>query len=294
MFVTGYCTRVHDECALKYAQIFPFCTSHCTLSAHEVGHVQTAPFRQLAGSDPPEGPINVGESFRRRKDAEEWALDNERRIDRGETPLSRARIDPTRLEDLIDLHLLDMKEVGKCPRRSKAFSLESLKKKLGSVKLAGLTRERLIQFGRDRAKEGAGPVTVAMDLTYLKTVIAHAAAVHGLKVSGEQVDLARLALKRLGIVGKGRVRDRRPWPDEITQLIDYFESNERQLIPVGRLIRFAIATAMRQDEICRLDLTHFRTFGDSSTDVRKSPIMDIRNVRFPSSRPIVPVSDYPH
>jgi len=194
----------------------------------------------------------IGESFRRRKDAEEWALDNERRIDRGETPLSRARIDPTRLEDLIDLHLLDMKEVGKCPRRSKAFSLESLKKKLGSVKLAGLTRERLIQFGRDRAKEGAGPVTVAMDLTYLKTVIAHAAAVHGLKVSGEQVDLARLALKRLGIVGKGRVRDRRPWPDEITQLIDYFESNERQLIPVGRLIRFAIATAMRQDEICRI------------------------------------------
>jgi hypothetical protein len=152
----------------------------------------------------------IGESFRRRKDAEEWALDNERRIDRGETPLSRARIDPTRLEDLIDLHLLDMKEVGKCPRRSKAFTLESLKKKLGSVKLAGLTRERLIQFGRDRAKEGAGPVTVAMDLTYLKTVIAHAAAVHGLKVSGEQVDLARLALKRLSIVGKGRVRDRRP------------------------------------------------------------------------------------
>jgi len=194
----------------------------------------------------------IGESFRRRKDAEEWALETERRIDRGETPLSRARIDPTRLEDLIDLHLLDMKEVNKCPRRSKAFSLESLRKKLGSVKLAGLTRERLIQFGRDRAKEGAGPVTVGMDLTYLKTVIAHAAAVHGLAVSSEQVDLARYALKRLGVVGKGRVRDRRPWPDEITQLIEYLESNERQLIPVGRLMRFAIATAMRQDEICRI------------------------------------------
>jgi hypothetical protein len=77
-----------------------------------------------------------------------------------------------------------------------------------------------------------------MELTYLKTVIAHAAAVHGLQVSGEQVDLARLALNRL--VGNGRVRDRRPWPDEITQLVDYFESNERQLIPVGRLIRFAL------------------------------------------------------
>ncbi len=194
----------------------------------------------------------IGETFRRRKDAEEWALETERRIDRGQTPLSRARIDPTRLEDLIDLHLLDMKEVGKCPRRSKAFSLESLKKKLGTVKLAALDRERLIKFGRDRAAQGAGPVTISQDLTYLKTVIAHAAAVHGITVSIEQVDLARIALKRLGIVGKGRVRDRRPWPDEITKLINYFESNERQIIPVARLMRFAIATAMRQDEICRI------------------------------------------
>ena len=84
----------------------------------------------------------------------------------------------------------------------------------------------------------------------MKTVIAHATAANGLAVSSEQVDLARVGLKRLGIVGKGRVRDRRPWPDEIAQLIDYFESSERRLIPVGRPRRFAIATAMRQDEIC--------------------------------------------
>ena len=105
----------------------------------------------------------IGETFHRRKDAEEWALEAEPSIDRGQTPLSRARIDPTRPGDLIDLHLLDMKEVGRWPRRSKAFCLESLKKTLGLVKLAGLYRERLIQFGRDRAKEGAGSVTVGMD-----------------------------------------------------------------------------------------------------------------------------------
>ena len=61
----------------------------------------------------------VSETFRRRKDAEEWALGAERRIDRGETPGSRAKIDPTTFGDLIDLRLEDLKEI----RRLRPFSL---------------------------------------------------------------------------------------------------------------------------------------------------------------------------
>lgn len=194
----------------------------------------------------------IGETFRRHKDAEEWALAMERRIDRGETPSTRVRRDPTTFGDLIDLHLADLQDIGKCPRRSKAFTLDSLKAKLGRVGISHLDRERLITFGKDRAKEGAGPVTLGIDLAYIKTVIVHAAAVHGIAVSPEPVDLARVALKRLHLVGKARARDRRPTPDEIDRLLDYFENKPRQIIPVGRLIRFAVATAMRQEEICRI------------------------------------------
>ncbi|MDJ1007459.1 MAG: hypothetical protein QNJ13_06495 [Paracoccaceae bacterium] len=43
----------------------------------------------------------------------------------------------------------------------------------------------------------------------IKRVITHAAAVHGLDISPEPVDLARVALKRLGLIGKGTERDRR-------------------------------------------------------------------------------------
>jgi integrase len=194
----------------------------------------------------------VSESFRRRKDAEEWALDAERRIDRGETPSSRAKIDPTIFGDLIDLHLEDLKEVGRTARRSKAFCLNQLREKLGKVRLVDLDRERLIKFGKDRARDGAGPVTLSIDFTFIKTLIAHAAAVHGIHISSEPVFLARIALKRLGLVGKGRERDRRPTPKEIDQLIEFLDANPRQFIPVGRMVRFAIATAMRQDEICRI------------------------------------------
>lgn len=194
----------------------------------------------------------IAETFRRHKDAEVWALDMERRIDQGEVPSSRVRRQPTTFGDLIDLHLADLQEVGKAPRRSKAFTMEALKEKLGRVRMADLNRERLIRFGRDRLKEGAGPVTIGMDLSYIKTIITHAAAVYGLAVSPEAVDLARVALKRLGLVGKSRSRDRRPTTDEFNRLLAYFDGNPRQLIPLARICRFAVATAMRQDEICRI------------------------------------------
>src|SRR5262245_53251997 len=107
--------------------------------------------------------------------------------------------------------------------------------------------ERLIRFGKERAAEGAGPVTLGMDLGYIKTILSHAAAVHGVFLSTESLDLARIALGRLGLVGKGHARDRRPTRDELNQLIASFEANVRQQIPLGRIIQFAVATAMRQE-----------------------------------------------
>lgn len=194
----------------------------------------------------------VSETFRRYRDAEEWALASERRIDMGQTPAKRGHFDPTTLAHLIDLHVEDMKQVNQAPRRSKAFTLEALKEKIGKLKIKDITRERIIQFGRDRAREGAGPVTIGMDIGYLKLVVSHAAAVHGMPIQVEPINLARIALKRLGLIAKGRERDRRPTQGELDRLIEYFKSNPRQIIPMGRIVRFAVATAMRQEEICRL------------------------------------------
>ena len=79
--------------------------------------------------------VYASETFRRHKDAQEWALATERRIDLGE-PASRSKVkDPTTFGDLIDLHVTDMKEVLRAPRRSKAFTLDALKTKLGKLKL---------------------------------------------------------------------------------------------------------------------------------------------------------------
>lgn len=195
----------------------------------------------------------VSETFLRRDDAIRWSRVAELAVDRNETPVSSRIGRLTRFGELVGLHIEDMTAVGKPPRRSKAATLDMLQREMGNIKITALDRERLIQFGRARSEAGAGPVTLGIDIGTIGLVLSHAAAFHGLPVSTEQVTLARIALKRLGLIGKGLEGDRRPTESEVETLINLFEANERQVIPVGRIIRFAITTAMRLDEICRVD-----------------------------------------
>jgi hypothetical protein len=89
-------------------------------------------------------------------------LEMERNIDRNGSSKPRAVRNVRTFGDLIDLHDEDMREVG-----------------------------------RKRAKQGAGPATLAIDLSFIRTIITHTAAVHGIEVSAEEARLARVALSHL-------------------------------------------------------------------------------------------------
>jgi integrase len=195
---------------------------------------------------------SLTETFVNREDAKNWGLEAERQIDRGGAPLPSRVSRIVKFKDLINLHIADMTEVGKPPGRSKAATLEMLKRELGAKSVVDLDRGELLKFGRARAAQGAGPVTLSMDIGVIKLVVSHAAAVHGLDVSVEPINLARIALKRLGLIGKSNERDRRPTDEELEKLYRHFDKNERYTIPMSRVIRFAIATAMRQEEIFRV------------------------------------------
>ena len=73
----------------------------------------------------------------------------------------------------------------------------------------------IIRLKRDGKAVVSESTTPSADVGYLKLVLTHAAAVHGINLKVEPVDLARVSLKRLGLTGKPRQRDRRPTPDEI-------------------------------------------------------------------------------
>ncbi|WP_430425176.1 site-specific integrase [Phenylobacterium sp.] len=233
---------------------------------------------------------SLSETFVSHEDAKRWAVDAERQIDRGQSP-TKSRIARLRtFGDLIDLHIADMKAVGRAPGRTKTATLAMLKRTLGSRRIVDMDRERLLQFGRMRADQGAGPLTLAMDLGAIKLVISHAAAVHGLPVSVEPVDLARIALRRLGLIGKSVERDRRPTEEELTALFAHFDGNDRQLIPMTRIMKFAIATAMRQEEICRV------TWEDYDPRVKMLLIRDRKDPRQKKGNdqriPLLDVSGY--
>ena len=98
--------------------------------------------------------------------------------------------------DLIDTSIAGMCEVGKPPRRSKAATLTTLNPDLEKEKIGHLDRKKLIDYGKMRAEQGAGPVTLGIDIGVIKIIITHTAAVHGLDISPEPVDPARRAQNR--------------------------------------------------------------------------------------------------
>ena len=103
----------------------------------------------------------VSKSFRLKSEAEAWARETETAMIAGKSAKAARVSEKTTFATLIDLHIDDMREVGKSPRRSKRESLKKLRRDIGDVALKNLTREQLIGFGKARAREGAGPVTVA-------------------------------------------------------------------------------------------------------------------------------------
>jgi len=74
----------------------------------------------------------VNETFLRRKDAEECALDIKRRIVRQEPAVTRRSRDPKRCRDLVALHRQDMAEVGMRIGRSKDFCLTVIDEAFGA------------------------------------------------------------------------------------------------------------------------------------------------------------------
>ncbi len=194
----------------------------------------------------------ISRSFRIKAHAEEWARDQETLIEKGVKPTGKRPESRETIADLIDLQLADYMELRRPIGRSKELALRRLRETIGATRVGHVSREFLIDFAKRRGKAGAGPVTIGIDVSFIGNVLEHAAAVHGMLVPMEQVRLGRVALSKLGMIAKSNERDRRPTEEELRLIIETAENNPRQLIPLGRIVKFAVATAMRQDEISRV------------------------------------------
>jgi hypothetical protein len=140
--------------------------------------------------------------------------------------------------DLIDKYT-DMH--AKTPGRTKAATLEMLKREIGQVKLTALSSGVLRDFIDRRAKAGAGGVTIAGDLSFFSAVLSWGRHARQLDLPERLALDARSSLKHRGLNTRSKERDREPTDDELSRLFHYWQSNLRQKIDMVTLCRMALA-----------------------------------------------------
>ena len=192
-------------------------------------------------------------TFAHRSAALSWAKHREVALE-DPAELARQKQSTPTLAELIRWYIDTFETISRW-QRSKQTHLEFLERHaLGKNRAHTLTSADLIRHVQSRRAEGAGPATVINDLIWVGVVLRAAKSVRELPVSPEVVEQARSACSELRLVGKPKRRTRRPSTDELARLREHFKSRDRRAaIPMVAVMDFAIASARREAEICRLE-----------------------------------------
>lgn len=200
-------------------------------------------------------------TFTHRAAAQRWARARDVALEDPAT-LMQVRTRDVALKDLIRWYIDTFQKISKW-QRTKQAQLQFLEKHTFALHNAcSLTTRMLIEHVRERRTAGAGPATVANDLTWIAVVLRAAKSVRALPVRPDIVLEARTACRELRLIGKSRRRNRRPTPDELQKLDEYFSRRDRRAkLPMRDIMWFAIESSRRESEICHL----LRADNDEST-----------------------------
>ena len=193
------------------------------------------------------GQSSISRYFDKKSHADAYARQIDHELRAGEFMSSKEFTDTT-VEDILERYETEVsktKEMG----RSKKHCLKTLRTHLGSTFIKKLNGESIISYANKRQAMGAGGVTINIELTYLKGALQIAKLLWRIPIKADPVADARIALKHLGLITKSKKRDRRPTEAEIAQLIEYYKNKARQVLPMGDIIQFAVASTMRAGEI---------------------------------------------
>jgi len=190
-------------------------------------------------------------TFPTKREAAEWAAGIEAQAHHiaasGYAPVPKGAT----VKDLIEKY---QESFAKSPGKTKAATLAMLIARLGKVRLSNLSALTLRDFIDSRVKDGAGGVTISADLSYLSAVLKWGKHARQLDLNDRLALEARESLKHRGLRVRSVEREREPTDEELARLYAYWEGNLRQRIDMPTVCRFALATGMRQDEICRLQV----------------------------------------
>jgi integrase len=210
-------------------------------------------------------------TFALRTAAASWAKHREVELEKDAIP-GHKRHEPVSLAELIRWYIVTFEPISKW-QRSKQSHLRFLERhSLGQLNALDLTPAALINHVRTRRAAGAGPATAMNDLIWIGVVLRAAKNVREIPVRPEIAQEARSACGELRLIGKARKRSRRPTGDELARLRQHFDSRDRRArLPMRAIIDFAIASARREAEICRLE------WQDNDTAARTGIVRDAKH-----------------
>jgi integrase len=124
--------------------------------------------------------------------------------------------------------------------------------KVGELKCSAVTSVELVDWVGTLE---CSPATRLTYVAHLSPVFKVAQAAWGYPLDKQQIEDAKVVLKKLGTTAKSKERTRRPTMDELNKLLEYFAAvKERQpeSVPMIALIVFSIFSGRRQGETCRI------------------------------------------
>ncbi len=226
------------------------------------------------------------ETWAKRKLAEQWAAQREGELSNPAVlaaAISGRDEKPITVAQLIERYIAEvypLKPWGK----TKSDTLRQLSgSEFGSLIAGEVVAKDIIRHCRTW---GAGPSTMNQHYIFIRGVFSVARELLGCDVRYEEVDIAQRTMVKLGIISKGGERNRRPTIDEITRLVSHCYGQRLKwgtgrfmhrddLIPMDKVIVFAMLSGRRQEEICRITR--------ADTDYEKQRVL-VRQMKHPSKK----------
>lgn len=210
-------------------------------------------------------------TFDRRPAAAAWIAKREEELSRpGE--IERAATPRVTLSQAIDTYTeASIKEIG----RTKAQVLKSIKDyDIAEIQCDQIGSQHIVSFAQELSRGGRKPATVGNYISHLAAIFAVARPAWGYPLDRQAMDDATIVLKRMGLISKSKERDRRPTLDELDRILDHFTDRairRATIVPMVKLIPFAIFSTRRQEEIIRI------RWDDFEADNKRVLVRDMKN-----------------
>ncbi len=247
-------------------------------------------------------------TFERRTQAAAWLKSRESEL-KTEGGIERAKVRGMTVGDAIDRYIAESRrEIG----RTKSQVLKAVKGyDLGDLEAGAVGSPDIVRFVQELTATGIKPQTVQNYMSHLSAVFQVAKPMWGIPLDREAMKDAFAVTKRMGLTGKSDKRDRRPTVDEIDRLMNYFTQQEERhpgMVPMARIVPFALFSTRRLGEIIRIEWKDFDADGkrvlvrdmkhpgekignDQWVDVPEEAIGFMGDIGKPISGRIFPVSE---